>query len=144
MIPALILWLIIAVAALLFDMMTSAFLFIWFSMGAIIAMILDFMGVSFSIQVLVFIISSLILLAVGYPIVKKTIKKTVPKTPLMEENYIGRELIVDDQIVQKSMVKIEGIYWTIKNQSSEIKKGDKIRITGIDGNKLVVSKIEEE
>ena len=135
------LWIAIALAALFFDMLTSAFLFIWFSAGSIVAIIAYFLGAAFITQFLLFIIVSTILLIIGYPIVKKTIKKTVPKTLKQEESYIGREFLIDEDVIEKAIMKVDGIYWTVKNDGEAIKKGDRIKIIGLEGNKLVVKKI---
>lgn len=140
----LILWIIIASAAIVFDLVTSAFLFVWFALGSIAAIIANSLGASYLTQLLLFIIVSAVFLIVGYPIVKKTIKKTVPKTLKQEESYIGREFLIDEDVIEKAIMKIDGIYWTVKNNGEAIRKGDKIKITGIEGNKLLVKKIKGE
>lgn len=139
----LILWIVIAVVALAIDIITSTFLFIWFTIGGIIAIILNMLNVSFAVQLITFIAVSAVLMAVGYPIVKKTIKKTVPITPTMEEKYIGQEFLAEKDIDRKATIKFEGIYWTVKNDGELIKKGDIIKITGIEGNKLLVRKAQQ-
>lgn len=138
---SLVLWIIVAVVALVIDMITSSFLFIWFTIGGIVAIILSMFDVPFSTQLIVFIGVSASLMAVGYPIVKKSIKKTVPITPTMEEGYVGQEFIADEDIDIKANIKVQGIYWTVRNDGEFIKKGDKVEIIGIEGNKLVVKKI---
>jgi len=137
----LIMWIVIALAAIFLDMLTSAFLFVWFSLGSIAAIIAYFLGAGIITQVLLFIIISAVLLIGGYPIVKKTIKKTVPKTLKQEETYIGREFLIDEDVIEKAIMKVDGIYWTVKNDGEAISKGDRIKVTGIEGNKLVVKKI---
>lgn len=134
------LWITVSVLALVIDIMTSSFLFIWFSIGGIISMFLTLSNYSFSIQLISFIVTSLILMATGYPFIKKTIKKTVPETLTMEENYIGREFISIKDIEKKAIIKYEGIYWTAKNTGEYINMGDKVKIVGIEGNKLLVKK----
>jgi membrane protein implicated in regulation of membrane protease activity len=135
------LWIFIGIITLILDILTSSFLFVWFTIGSISAIIALVLGHPFSVQVITFTAVSSLFLAVGYPLVKKTIKKTVKRTPTMEETYIGRVLTVDDDVIDKAVVKFDGIYWTIKNEDRTIKKGDSVRITGIEGNKLVVKKI---
>lgn len=137
----LILWIVIAALALVIDAATSSFLFIWFTVGGILAIILTLLHFPFSIQLITFIASSVALLAIGYPIVKKTIKRTVPITPRMEEEYIGQEFTSDKNIKEKGTIKFEGIYWTVKNVGEDINKGDRVKIIGIEGNKLVIKKI---
>lgn len=136
----LILWIIISVVALVVDIATSAFLFMWFTVGGIAAIIALIFGSSTAIQIIVFIAVSAISMAIGYPMIKKTLKSTVPRTNTMEESYIGREIIVDEDVVEKASVKVDGIYWTIKNIGEPVKKGDSVRVTSIDGNKLIVKK----
>lgn len=137
----LILWIIVAAVALGIDLITSSFLFVWFTIGGIVAIVLTLFDYSFATQLIAFIAVSSVLMAVGYPIVKRTIKKTVPTTPTMEEEYIGREFVVDTDIVEKATLKFEGIYWTVKNEGEVISKGDKVKIIKIQGNKLVIKKI---
>lgn len=137
----LMLWIVVGALTLIFDLITSAFLFIWFTIGSISAIIAIILGYGINVQIITFICVSGIFTAVGYPFVKRTIKKTVPRTPRMEERYIGREIIVDEDVVDKAIIKFEGIYWTVKNQGIAIKKGDKVKITGIEGNKILIKKI---
>lgn len=136
----LIIWIIISVAALVVDIATSAFLFMWFTVGGIAAIIALIFGSTTAVQIIVFIAVSAIAMALGYPFMKNTLKSTVKKTSTMEESYIGRDITVDEDVVETAKVKIDGIYWTIKNVGEPIKKGDKVRITGIEGNKLLIEK----
>lgn len=136
-----VLWLIIGILSVVIDIVTSAFLFVWFAVGTIAAIIANLLGYSFTIQLVTFIIVSILFIVVGYPLVKNTIKKTVTKTPTTEEGYIGRELLIEEDVTEKANIKIDGIYWTVKNEGEMIRKGDKVKITGIEGNKLTIKKI---
>jgi len=136
----LILWVLISTVALVVDIATSAFIFIWFTVGGIAAIIAYILGFSMSVQIITFIAVSAISIFIGYPLMKKTLKGTVAKTVTMEEGYIGRIITADEDVIDKAKVKIGGIYWTIKNVGDPIKKGDNIKITGIEGNKLIVEK----
>lgn len=140
----LVLWIIISVAALVIDIATSAFLFVWFTVGGIGAIIALILGASGAVQFITFIAVSAVSMAIGYPMMRKTLKNTVSKTSTMEESYIGRQITIDEDIIEKASVKIDGIYWTVKNSGTPIKKGDTVKITGIEGNKIIVSKIEGE
>jgi membrane protein implicated in regulation of membrane protease activity len=145
----LILWIIISIAALVIDIATSAFLFLWFTVGGIGAIIALMLGSTMAVQTIVFIAVSAVSMALGYPFMKKTLKGTVQKTSTMEESYIGRIITVDEDVIETAKAKIDGIYWTIKNVGEPIRKKDRIKIVGIEGNKLVVKKeiiikLEEE
>jgi membrane protein implicated in regulation of membrane protease activity len=136
----LIIWIIISVTALVIDIATSAFLFLWFTVGGIAAIIALIFGSNIAVQVITFIAVSAVSMALGYPLIRSTLKGTIKKTSTMEESYIGREITVDEDLVQTARAKIDGIYWTIKNIGEPVKKGDKVKITGLEGNKLVVKK----
>jgi len=134
-------WIVVALGALVIDITTSSFMFVWFAIGAIGAIIAIGLSASVVVQAIVFVAVSAVFMAIGYPIVKKTIKKTVKKTLTMEEGYIGRQFTLTKDIDVKAIIKFQGIYWTVKSEGEPLKKGDLVRITGIEGNKLVIVKV---
>lgn len=138
------LWIIIGAVAIFIDIFTSSFLFIWFTIGSIVALIISSLGYSFSVQFIAFIFTSLVFLIVGYPIVKNTIKKSVPKTLPMGQNYIDRIITVDKDIKGEELIKIDGIYWTVVSEDTLIKKGESAKIIALDGNKFILKKSEED
>jgi membrane protein implicated in regulation of membrane protease activity len=135
------LWVFIGGLALAIDLITSAFLFVWFTIGAVVAVVLAIACFSFPVQLITFVAVSVLLMMIGYPIVKKSLKNTVGKTPTTEQGYIGREITVDKDIEEKASIKIDGIYWTVKNEGESIRKGDRVLITGIEGNKIIVKRL---
>lgn len=137
------LWVIIAAVGIAVDLITSAFLFIWFAAGSIAAIVAQLLNFSFTVQLIVFISVSAVSMTIGYPIVKRTIKQTVKKTKTMEEGYIGRIIAIDDEITERAHIKIDGIYWLAKIEGEPVKRGDKAKITGIEGTKIVIKKYIE-
>ncbi|MBU3175395.1 NfeD family protein [Clostridium estertheticum] len=133
-------WIVVAVAALAIDITTSSFMFVWFAVGALGAILSIGLDAPIIVQVIVFVAVSGVVMSIGYPIVKKTIKKTVTKTLTMEEGYIGKEFTITKDIDEKGNIKFQGIYWTVKNDGEPLKKGDLVRVTGIEGNKLLIAK----
>lgn len=71
---AVIIWIIIAAIAIIIDIATSNFLFAWFTIGAIAAMIADLFGISFGVQVIIFLVINLITVSLGYPWAKRNLK----------------------------------------------------------------------
>ncbi len=138
-----IIWLVVAAVAIIIDVVTSSFIFMWFSIGALAAIILSFFGVSMAWQFIVFLITGIILIVVGYPWVKKKFKVEKNHTLTMEQTYIGRVMRANEDIVEKSKIKVDGIYWTAYNKGDKINKDDQFVITGIEGNKLIV-KLKEK
>ena len=140
---AVIFWIIVAAVVIAIDMVTSNFLFAWFAVGAFVAMIADLLGVTFGVQVVLFLVVNLITVSVGYPWAKRKFKEGVKRTPLMEENYIGRVMKAEEDIVDRAKIKGDGIYWTVQNLGEVIKKDESFKITGIEGIKLIIKKEEE-
>jgi membrane protein implicated in regulation of membrane protease activity len=138
------LWIIIGAIAVAIDIITSAFLFMWFALGAIGAIIALMLGFSFTIQIIVFLVVSIVSMLIGYPVVKRTLKKSVKVTKTTEQGYIGRRLTADEEITEKARVKVDGIYWTVQKVGEDIKKGDKVQIVGLKGNKLLIKKEEKK
>ncbi|MBU5455339.1 NfeD family protein [Caproiciproducens sp. MSJ-32] len=140
---AVIIWIIIAALVVIIDITTSNFLFSFFALGAIAAMISEIFNVSVGTQILIFLMVNLITVAIAYPITKKNLKKKVERLPLMEEKYIGLVKEAEENIRDEGRIKLEGIYWRVKNIGDEIKAGEKYKIISIDGIKLIVKKEEE-
>ena len=137
---AIIFWIIIAGIAIAIDIATSNFLFVWFVVGSVTAMVADFIGISFGVQIIIFLVINLITIAIGYPWAKKKFKKSVERLPLMEETYTGRIMKAEEDIVDRARVKVDGIYWTFQNTREEIKSGESFKIIGIEGIKLNIKK----
>lgn len=137
------LWLAIAAGVILLDILTSNFLFAWFAVGAFAAMLADGFGLAIGIQSIIFLLVNLITVSIGYPMVRKKYKAGAKRVPLMEENYIGRSFIANEDIEREGRIRLDGVYWGIINYGEKIKKGEKFKITSIEGIKLVIRKEEE-
>lgn len=141
---AVVIWILIAIGVCLFDLVTSAFIFVWFAVGALGAIVATLLGASFSIQLLVFVVVSIIALAIGYPLVKKKYKENITRTPLMEEGYLGKTFTAEEDILETARIKVGGIYWTGVNRGSKISKGQKFIIKSIEGNKFIIEEYKGE
>ncbi|OAA83437.1 NfeD family protein [Clostridium ljungdahlii] len=135
-----ILWTVIGLVALFVDMVTSAFLFVWFTIGAIAAIVAGILKYSFIVQLIVFLVVSIVLTVVCYPIVKKNIKKSIKPTLLREKTYVGKKVIIDKEMAKNNGIRIDGVYWNIKNEGYNIKDGDTVKIIGMEGNKVIIKK----
>lgn len=134
-------WIVVGAVCLFLDILTSSFIFVWFTIGSIAAIFANILNYGLLVQIIAFLMVSTIFTAIGYPFAKKTIKKTVPVTKTLEQSYVGREIYIDDDVAYKALIKLDGIYWTVKNEGENIKKGDKVKIVGIEGNKILINKI---
>jgi membrane protein implicated in regulation of membrane protease activity len=135
-----VLWIIVALAALVIDIVTSSFFFGGFTIGGIFALVASILGYNFTVQLIVFIVISAAAIVGEFVWLRKKVKKTIPKTLRMEEEYIGRTITAEEDIDKRGRVKVEGIYWTVENEGDLIEKGESAKIIGIKGNKLVIKK----
>ncbi|WP_308937103.1 NfeD family protein [Clostridium tepidum] len=62
----------------------------------------------------------------------------------IEKNYVGETFIADKDIEQEGVLKFKGVCWRATNNGSYIKKGDKVKIISVKGNKIFVKKLEGE
>ena len=139
-----VLWVLIAVAVCIIDILSSNFCFILLAVGCIGAVICAYAGFGIIIQVITFAVLNIISIAVGYPWLKKKFKKNFVRTPLMEETYIGKVLESDKEIKDIAQIRLGGDYWMVVNKGEIINPGDKFKIIGLYGIKLLIQKAEEE
>ena len=135
-------WLIVSGLCFVIESFTVGFFVFWFGVGALIALAISLLVSNFFIQVVIFIISSAILLVLTKPFVKKFIKtdKTVPTNVY---SIIGKEGIVlenIDSINCTGKVKVKGELWSAVSDT-DIEKDSKIKVVSVNGVKLKVEKI---
>lgn len=137
-------WLIISGLAIIIEFFTVGFLIFWFSIGALIAMIVSFFTDNVFIQTSVFIISSTLLIFATKPFVKHF---DIPN-PLRSNVYsltdkIGIVIQEINSSNSTGQIKVDGETWTAvcENPSSVIPVDSKVRIIKIKGVKAVVTKI---
>lgn len=133
-------WIIFAVFMLICEALTTQLVSIWFVIGAVAAAVTGIFVHDLLIQTLVFLGVSFIALIVTRPLVKKFIKKN--KQATNSDRLIGRVAIVTLDIVNslgEGQVNVDGKIWSAKSADDrEIKSGANVRVTAIEGVKLVV------
>jgi len=133
-------WLIAAGIFFVAEMITTGFLIFWLGIGSILAMITSFITDSIFIQTAVFVISSVLLIPLTKPLVKKYID-TGKSTVTNAYGVIGKIGIVTvdiDTIEATGQIKVNGEIWSAKADTN-IPKGTKVEVLKIDGVKLIVT-----
>lgn len=132
-------WLVVAIAFGIMELLTPSLTLIWFSIGAVILIFLSGFIDSIIIQVLVFAVISISMLTIA---TKKIVKK--------DENYqyhtnlqgvISKGGVVKEDILsdKPGIVIVGSEEWTAVSLNDEpIKKGEKVDIIKIEGVKLIV------
>lgn len=132
-------WIAFAVFMLICEALTTQLVSIWFVIGGACAALSCMFTDNILIQSIVFIVVSLACLIVTRPLVKKMKLK---KEPTNSDRLIGRVGIVTVDIVNKlgeGQVNVDGKVWSAKSfDDREIKSGANVRISSIEGVKLVV------
>ena len=138
-------WLIVAGFFFILEIATTGFLVCWLGVGAVLAMVLSFFVDNIVLQVMLFAISSVVLILFTKPLVKKFIdKKTIPTNI---DSIIGKEGIVIetiDTIKGVGQVKLGGEVWSAKSfvENVVIEKDTKVVVKEINGVKLVVEEVK--
>ena len=137
------LWLILMVVFLVVEAATVGLVSIWMAGGALITMFVSLTGISFKWQLLVFVVTSFILLVLTRPLVKKHINNKHEKTN--SDMVIGKEVIVTEDINNKAQTGeaiYEGMTWMARSKWDDMiyKKGDRVEVIAIEGVKLIVTK----
>ena len=139
------LWIGVLIATLVIEAATMGLATIWFSGGALVAMLIELMGGKISFQIIAFLVVSLVLLYFTRPIAVKHFNKEREKTNL--DSLIGKEAVVTSAIhnlLETGQVMIEGKEWTARSADANISfEADAIvRIVSINGVKLIVEQIK--
>lgn len=138
-------WLAVLAAAVIVELVTpTALVSIWFAAGALAAVIFTILHAPFWLQIAVFVLVSLLLLALVRPAATRYLRGNVVATNA--DRYIGAIAVVEQTITTArwGIVKVEGSSWSAASYEGErIEKGSRVKIAAIEGAKLLVAKIEE-
>ena len=132
---------------LLIEILTLGLTTIWFAVGALAAFLLALVQVPLMIQIVVFIVVSVVMLVFTRPIMTKYLNKKTTKTNA--ESLVGRKarvLIPINNLKSEGQVMVKGMEWTARSTKDEVtfQKDEMVRIAGISGVKLIVEKENKE
>ena len=135
-------WLVLFIVLALVELATVNLVSIWFAIGAVITAFVSLEIDNLMIHLAVFTISSILLLLITKPLVKKLKKKETIPTNL--DRVIDKTGIVTEDILKDEIgeVKVLGKRWSAYSDK-EIKKDNKVKVLSINGVKLKVEEIKE-
>lgn len=138
-------WLILFVVLLIIEIFTMGLTTIWFAGGAIVAFVLAFVEFSLPVQIIAFLLISILLLVLTRPIAIKFFNQERQKTNA--DSLIGQKAIVletIDTLHGTGRVEVNGMEWSAKVEdvTPVIEAGTVVSIEGIQGVKLIVKKEE--
>lgn len=138
-------WLITFVILLVFEIATMGLTTIWFAGGALIAALVSVFVASEPIQIIIFLVSSVVLLVLTRPFAMKFLNKKIEKTNA--DSLIGTDTIIIEEIDElhgTGKVRLNGIEWSAKSEvkGKILKLDEVVTIKAIQGVKVIVAKKE--
>ncbi len=136
-------WLIIMAVMIVVEISAPGLVSIWFAAGALAAYVSALLGASTAIQVMAFVLVSVVLLLLTRPLAKKFINERAAKTN--KDSIPGRMAIVTEEInnlAATGHVTIDGLPWTARAASEEeiIPVGEEVVVEKIEGVKCIVKR----
>jgi len=134
-----VIWLILLVGGIGLELVSQQLFSIWFSVGALGAIVSYFLGAPPWLQVLVFLVVTAASLAATRPLVQKIKPRSEPTNA---DRYVGQQAVVIekiDNVKGTGAIKVMGQTWTARTKDgSEIPKGAAVHTLGIEGAKMFV------
>ncbi|MGI6731372.1 MAG: NfeD family protein [Anaerovoracaceae bacterium] len=145
-IPEPIVWILIAVIFAIIEAFTMGLTTIWFTIGGVGACLVALAGGSILLQVVVFLVVSIVLLYFTRPLAEKKLKIGHEKNSI--DQIIGKSALVTEDIepYHTGQVKLDGQIWTAvsKHNQDTLVKGEEVRILKVEGVKLIVERKKGE
>ncbi len=135
-------WAGIIVISLILEFTSMDLTSIWFSLGALVALILASLTVPLEWQVISFFVVSIVSIA--------TLRQWAKAKLLNSEGKTNMELIKDEKFnlqveitdTQKGALRYHDVVWTaISHDGNPIAEGEWVSVQEIKGNKLIVKKV---
>lgn len=140
-------WIVILIAALIIEILTMGLTTIWFAGGALIATVISALGGPIGLQIVAFLVISVLLLIFTRPIAMEYFNKDRVRTNA--ESLVGRQAIVIsdiDNIKAVGQVSVSGQEWSARSYSDteQIQQGAVVTIVAISGVKLICKPLPAE
>ena len=140
-------WLVVLVVLLVIEIATLGLTTIWFAGGSLIAFLVSLFGGPLWLQILLFLVVSLLLLYFTRPFAVKYINRDRVRTNV--NDIVGRRAVVRERIDNLNaagLVSINGMDWTARseNESVIIEEGAEVVVTAVRGVKVIVKEPGKE
>ena len=119
--PMTLAWLAVLIVLIIAEAATVALVSIWFCGGALAALIASALGAPVWVQALLFLVVSVVLLALLRPFARKYARGG--KVALNADRHIGQTALVTEEIDNlhdTGAVRLDGVVWTARSESGEV------------------------
>lgn len=142
-----VLWLVILVVLVIIELLTMGLTTIWFAGGALVAAVVSLFQAPFSVQIILFLVVSAVLLFFTRPLAVKYFNKDRIRTNA--ESLVGRQAIVISEIDNLQgigQVNVGGMEWSARTKEDGVRLpvGTVTTVLAINGVKLVVEERKEK
>lgn len=138
-------WLIVLIACLVIEGITTQLVTIWFAAGSIGAVIAARAGLSWTAQLGIFLILSFALLVVLRPLLRGVLRPRQDKTNA--DRILGQKAVVIQTIDNRNgtgQVRLMGQVWSARSINNEtIAEGETVAVKEISGVKAMVERCDE-
>lgn len=138
-------WLAIVIVLLVIEIATLGLTTIWFAGGALVACVAALLHANIWVQIVLFLVVSVLLLFFTRPLAIRYMNKDRMKTNV--DSMVGKEAVVTesiDNLKAQGIVQVNGLEWTARSEESQevIPKGAIVEVGRVNGVKLIVRKKE--
>lgn len=136
-------WLVLLILFVMMEASSVTLVSLWFAAGALVAVVAALLGASLMVQTVLFVLVSVVLLALLRPILKKYVVPKIQKTNV--DALVGQECTVTediDNLAACGRVKVGGMSWSARSAAGEhISAGTVVKIEAVQGVKLLVTPV---
>lgn len=140
-------WMVFGVVLLIAEIITPTFFFLWFSIGAFLAGLTAMFLFSIGWQVLVFALSSTLLVLLTRPIARRLSKGDSPRKMYIDglAGSRGRVTVEINPPLNKGFVRIEGEDWRASSTNGKTIPVDTlVKVIRLEGTLIYVEPVNEE
>lgn len=135
-------WVAVLILTVALEAFTLNLTSVWFSVGALVALIFASVGLSPLVQMLVFVVVSALLLVLVRPLTRKFLRVRGEKTNA--DRIIGQSAVVTvaiDNALSQGEIKLMGQFWSARTSDGQrVDAGETVLILSIAGVKAIVEK----
>lgn len=138
-------WLGVLAVSLVIEFFTFELVSVWIAFGALIAMIMAFIGTGYEAQIIVCVTVSIVCILGLRKVTLKFLNRNKESTNI--DMAIGKtiKLITRTDDDEVGSAKYNGVVWSVKEEfDGTIEAGEYADIVRVDGNKLVVKKSKHQ
>lgn len=136
-----IIWLVVMIAAIVIEFVSLGLTSVWFAGGALIAALAALANLPLGIQIILFLLVSILLLVFTRPVAVKYFNRERIRTNV--EGLVGKQAIVIseiDNLQGVGQVSVNGQEWSARNfaDGKLLAPGTIVKIRAVNGVKLIV------